>query len=157
MKKFLFALVFTAGTLLYADVDLREKDFSKPANGTSEIVSKGWFDYGLKITSAADSDAEVVYNRFFNFRPGLFYKVNGDYAGHGEVFAKMYFFNQDGTPYKVPVKSAAIKQKMDEFEATFDLREFTASDAPYQFKVAVGVKKGGYVVLDDLELEVDDD
>ena len=39
----------------------------------------------------------------------------------------------------------------------FDLREFTSVNAPYPFKVVIGVKKGGSVVVDDLELEVDDD
>ena len=157
MKKFFLALVCSAGTLLYADTDLRENNFSKPASGTSEIVSVGWLDRGLKITTTEKSDSEVVYNRAFNFRPGLFYKVGGDFTGQGEIVVKMYFFNRDGTPYTVPVKSAVVRQKFDEFEAKFDLREFTATDSPYQFKIAVGVKKGGSVVLDDMELEVDDD
>ena len=156
MKKVFLALICSAGTLLYADTDLREKDFSKPAGGTSEIVSAGWFDSALKITPAAQADAEVVHNRAFKFRPGLVYKVSGDFTGQGEIFVKMYFFNQDGTPYKVPVKNAVVRQKRDEFEAEFDLREFTKTNSPYQFKAAVGVRKGT-VVLDDMELEVDDD
>ena len=157
MKKVFLALVCSAGTLLYADIDLREKNFSKPVSGTSEIVSVGWFDSGLKITSSAQADAEVVYNRAFKFRPGVFCKVSGDFTGQGEIFVKMYFFNQNGTPYKVPVKSAVVHQKFDEFEAKFDLRGFSRTDSPSQFKVAIGVKKGGSVVLDDMELEVDDD
>ena len=157
MKKVFLALVCSAGTLLFADTDLQEKNFSKPARGTSEIVSVGWFDSGLKLTADAKGDAEVVYNKVFNFRPGLFYKVSGDFTGQGEVFVKMYFFNRNGTPYKVPVKSAVVRQKFDEFEAKFDLSEFNKTNSPAQFKVAVGVRKGGSVVLDDMELEVDDD
>ena len=157
MKKFLLTVFCFAGVLLFADADLRERNFSKPAKGTSEIVSVGFLDYGLKITADAKSDSEVVYDRFFNFRPGLFYQVNGDYSGRGEIFVKLYFFNQDGTPYKTAMKNAVVRQKFDEFEAKFDLREFTAANYPYQFKVAIGVRKGGSVVLDDLELEVDDD
>ena len=57
----------------------------------------------------------------------------------------------------MPVKSAVVRQKLDEFDAKFDLREFTPVNAPRQFKVAIGVKKAGSVVVDDLELEVDDD
>ena len=157
MKKVFLALICSAGALLCADTDLREKNFSTPATGTSEIVSVGWFDSGLKLTSAAQADAEVVYNSAFTFRPGMFYKVSGDFTGQGEIFVKMYFFNRNGTPYKVPVKTAAVRQKIDEFEAKFDLREFTGTNSPAQFKVAIGVKKGGSVVLDDLELEVDND
>ena len=157
MKKVLLALIYTTGAMLYADADLREKNFSKPASGTSEIVSFGWLDYGLKLTATAEADAEVVFNRFFNFRPGMFYKVGGDFSGQGEIFVKMLFFNQDGTPYKVPVKNAVVRQKLDEFEAKFNLSEFTVANAPSQFKVVIGVKKGSAVVLDDMELEVDDD
>ena len=157
MKKLLLAVVCSASTLLFADVDLRESKFSKPASGTSEIVSVGFLDRALKLTADAKSDAEVVYNRFFTFRPGMFYKVSGDFAGQGKVFVKMYFYNQDGTPWKVAVKNAVVRQKFDEFEAKFDLNEFTSANAPRQFKVAVGVKKGGSVVLDDMELEVDND
>ena len=157
MKLILLVLICSASTLLYAGTDLREKNFSKPASGTAEIVSVGWFDYGLKITTDAKADTEVVYNRTFNYRPGLFYEVNSDFSGKGDIFVKMYFFNQDGTPYEVPEKSAVVRQKFDEFEAKFDLQEFTATKYPYQFKIAIGVKKGGSVVLDDIELEVDDD
>lgn len=157
MKKFLLAVICCAGTLIYADTDLREKNFSKPAVGSSEIVTVGWLDHKLKITATAEADAEVIYNKAFNFIPGMFYKVSGDVSGQGEVIVKLYFFNQDGTPYKVPVKSAVVRQKLDEFEAKFDLREFTPVNAPRQFKVAIGVKKAGSVVVDDLELEVDDD
>ena len=157
MKKLLFALACVAGTFLYADTDLLENNFSKPVTGTSERVSVGLFDFGLKITSAAGTDAEVVYNKFFNYRPGMYYSVSGDFTGQGKIFVKMYFYNQDGTPYKVPVKSAVVRQKLDEFEAKFDLREFTGTNAPHQFKIAVGVQKGSSVVLDDMELEVDDD
>ncbi len=157
MKKLLLALICSAAAALHADIDLRENNFSKPANGTAEIVSINWLDRGLKLTAPADMDAEVTYNRTFTFRAGLFYKVSGDFSGNGEIFVKMYFFNQDGTPGKVPVKSAVVRQKLDEFEAKFDLREFTAANAPYKFNVAIGVKKGGSIVLDDIELEVDDD
>ena len=158
MKKFLLALIIcSAGALTYADVDLREKNFSQPAKGSSEVITVGWLDHRLKITAAAEADAEVIYNKAFNFIPGMFYKVSGDVSGRGEIIAKLYFFNQDGTPYKVPVKSAVVRQKLDEFEARFDLRKFTPVNAPYQFKVVIGVKKGGSVVVDDLELEVDDD
>jgi hypothetical protein len=87
----------------------------------------------------------------------MFYKVSGDFSGNGEIFAKMYFYNLDGTPYKVPVKDAVIRLKRDEFDALFDLREFTAADAPRRYKVVIGVKKGGSIILEDLELEVDDD
>ena len=157
MKKMLAVLTFTAGALLYADADLHEKNFSNAVGGTSKIVSVGWMDHGLKVTADAKSDAAIVYNKSFNFRPGLYYKVSGDFTGQGEIFVKMYFYNQDGTAYKVPVKNAVVRQKRDEFEAKFDLREFTAANAPSQYKVVIGVKKGGSVVLDDLELEVDDD
>ena len=157
MKRILLALVCSAGTLLYADADLREKNFAKPESGTSEIVSVGWMDHGLKLNAASEADAEVLYNQAFNFRAGFFYEINGDFSVQGEIFVKLYFFNQDGTPYKVPEKSAAVRQKRDEFEAKFDLREFTNADSSYQFKAAIGVKKGGSVILDDLELEVDDD
>ena len=157
MKKLLLALVCSAGSLLYADADLRENNFSKPASGRSEIVFTGWFDRGLKLTAAAESDAEIVYNRSFRFYPGMFYKVNGEFSGRGEIFVKMYFFNQDGSPYKVSEKTAVVWQKRDEFEAKFDLREFNSTNAPYQFKVVIGVKKNGSVVLDDMELDVDDD
>ena len=158
MKKFLLALIIcSAGALTYADVDLREKNFSKPAVGSSEIVTVGWFDHKLKITATAEADAEVIYNKAFNFIPGMFYKVSGDVSGRGEIIAKLYFFNQDGTAYKVAEKSAVVRQKFDEFEAKFDLSEFNKTNSPAQFKVAVGVRKGGSVVLDDMELEVDDD
>ena len=49
MKKVFLALICSAGTLLYADTDLREKDFSKPASGTSEIVSAGWVTDAIKL------------------------------------------------------------------------------------------------------------
>ena len=158
MKKFLLALIIcSAGALTYADVDLREKNFSQPAKGSSEVITVGWLDHKLKITATAEADAEVIYNKAFNFIPGMFYKVSGDVSGRGEIIAKLYFFNQDGTAYKVAEKSAVVRQKLDEFEARFDLREFTPVNAPYQFKVVIGVKKAGSVVVDDLELEVDDD
>ena len=39
MKKFLLAVICCAGTLIYADTDLREKNFSKPAVGCSGTSS----------------------------------------------------------------------------------------------------------------------
>lgn len=157
MKKLLLMVLCSAGALVYADADLRVKNFAKPEKGSSEIVSAGWLDHSLKITAPADADSEVVYNKLFSFNPRMFYKVQGDLSGDGKVFVKIYFFNKDGTPYKVAEKSAVVHQEWDEFESRFNLSEFTLADAPHKFKIAVGVKKGGTVVLDDLELEVDND
>ena len=157
MKKILLALICSAGALLFADTDLRVQKFSQPVKGSAQVVSTGWKNYGLKLAATPDSDAEVIYNQLFRFYPGMFYKVSGDFSGTGEIFVKMYFYNLDGTPYKVPVKDAVIRLEKDEFDARFDLREFTAADAPRRYKVVIGVKKGGSIILEDLELEVDDD
>ena len=157
MKKLLLALVCSVSALLFADTDLRVQKFSKPDKGTAEVVSTGWKNYGLKITAPADADAKVTYDQMFHFYPGMFYEVSGDFSGTGEIFVEMYFFNQDNTPYKVPVKRALMFCKRGDFKAKFDLREFTAADAPRRFKVVIGVKKGGTALLEDMELEVDDD
>ena len=157
MKKFLFLILSLASLPLFGDIDLRVQNFAKAVNGTADVVSTGWKNYGLKVVASAEKDATVEFKQMFTFYAGKVYEISGDFSGSGKLFVELHFFNNDNTPYKVPMKRADAVIDGDDFEVKFDLREFPANDAPRRFKVVFGVAKGGSVLLEDIEMDMDND
>jgi hypothetical protein len=156
MKKLLLAAVCSVSAMLFADTDLRVNNFSAPNGGNSEIVSLFWKTRGLKLSAAADSDVRVTYNQFFTYRDRMIYHVSADVSGTGTPFVEFQFFNADGTACG-EVMPAQVLVHGDDMEAVLDLRNQTWQTVPRRFKVTIGVKKGGVMTFDDIELEVDND
>ena len=156
MKKLFLALVCSVGSLLFADTDLRVQNFSAPTGGTAEVISLFWKTRGLKLTADSNSDLRVTYNQFFTFQDRMIYELSADIEGTGTPLVEFQFFNADGTPCGQPV-AATIQVRGDDLEARLDLRNTTWETVPRRFKVIIGVQKGGVVVLDDIELDIDND
>ena len=156
MKKLLLAAVCSVSAMLFADTDLRLNNFSAANGGNSEIVSLFWKTRGLKLTAAGDSDVRVTYNQFFTYQHRMIYHVSADVSGNGTPFVEFQFFNADGTACG-EVMPAKATLRGDDMDAFLDLRDHTWQTPPRRFKVTIGVRKGGVMVFDDIELEVDND
>ncbi len=157
MKKLLLLLVSAAGTLLFAGSDLRVQNFSAAAGGKAEVISLFWKTRGLKLTADETSDVRVTCNQFFTYRGPVVYEVSADIKGNGTPFVEFQFFNTDGTPCGQPV-AANVLVRGNDMKALLDLRNTTWQTAPpRRFKVIIGVKQGGILTFDDIELDVDDD
>ena len=156
MKKFLLALVCSSAMVLSADVDLRVQKFADVTGGTAEVISTGWKNYGLEMKASADRDVTAAYRQIFTFYPNMIYKLSADIRGSGTPFAVFNFLNTDGSPCKVdvPVKTFV---KGDDFKAVLDLRNVKLTAVPARFTVTIGVKKGGTMIFEDVELEIDND
>lgn len=157
MKKFLLTTLFCcASIVLTAGTDLRVQNFLPASGGTAEVVSTGWKNYGLKLTAGAQSDVTVMYKQIFTFHPGMIYEISGDISGTGELFAELQYFDIDNKPVSYPKSKMTIRIRKDEFKAVLDLREVDMPNPPRRCKVVLGVKKGGSLLLEDMELDVED-
>ena len=156
MKKFLLALVCSSAMVLSADVDLRVQKFADITGGTAKVISTGWKNYGLDMKASADRDVTATYRQLFTYYPNMIYELSADIRGNGTPFAVFNFLNADGSPCKVDVPVNTFV-KGDDFKAVLDLRNVKLTTTPARFTVSIGVKKGGSVIFEDVELEIDND